>query len=85
MKTTIYATDAILYSTSDSLHAMLAIVTWLGWKEPKFVVGIEEVARMTKGRFNPSADFVMVMHNNAQVRNPIELAKWIDQQGLVPL
>lgn len=85
MKTTIYTTHAVLYLSSHSMRAMLEMIAWLGWEEPKFVVGIEEVARMTRGRFNPAGDFVMVMQNNAQVRNPVELAKWIEQQGLVPL
>ena len=85
MKTKLICTHSVLYLSSLKLRAVLAVIESMDWPEPDMEVGIEKLARTTSGRFNPSSDFVLVMPNNAQVRDVFGLVHWIEQQGLVPL
>ena len=85
MKTTLYMTNAVLHLSSTKLRAILAVLESLDWPEPEPVTGIKELATVTNGRFNPTGDFVLVMPNNAIVRDVFDLVEWVKRQGLRPL
>ena len=85
MRTTLYMTNAVLYLSSTKLRAILAVLESLDWPEPEPVTDIKELAAVTNGRFNPTGDFVLVMSNNAIIRDVFDLVAWINQQGLRPL
>lgn len=85
MKTTVYTTHAAAYLTSPALKAMLAIIDWLGWKDPETIVDVKQVMQLTRGHANPNFDFVMVMPDGLLVRTPLELCSWINAEGLAPL
>lgn len=85
MKASLYLTHAVVYSTRKDLEAILKIMDWLGWSPPHCTVGIKDLALLTKGRFNPSGDFALVMPDGELVRNPFDLIHWLDAKGLQPL
>lgn len=85
MKTTIYLTHASLIRSSRTYEAIEALRRWMEWPEPECIVDPMQVVTITRGRFSPQNGMVMVMPDGQHVRNPVELAKWIDQQGLTPL
>ncbi len=84
-QTKLYVAHSVTYKVAPALQAMLPILEWIGWQKPEVVVGIEPIARITQGRFNPARDFVLVMPDGVLVRNPVELCRWIESKGLVPM
>lgn len=85
MKTTLYLTHAVLLQSSPAVRAIHSIIEWMGWPEPEVIVGIKELALLSRGRFNPSSDFALTMQGVIVARNPVDLCCWIDQEGLTPL
>lgn len=90
MKTTLYLTHSVLIKSSRNYEAIEAIRKWMGWPEPELIVGIEPLARITRGRFNPASDLVLTAKtlsgaDGIIARNPVDLCVWIHQQGLTPL
>lgn len=85
MKTSIYLTHAVLLQSSAVVRAIHGIIEWMQWPEPEVIVGVEPLARLSRGRFNPSGDFALTVQGTIVARNPVDLCAWIEQQGLTPL
>lgn len=85
MKTALYLTRASLIRSSRTYEAIEAIRKWMDWPEPEIIVGLQQVALKTNGRFNPTDDLVLEMPDGELIRTPIDLARWIDLKGLTPL
>ena len=82
--TTLYLTHAVLWQ-SDSVQPVISTLRYLKWYEPKTIVGIKELAVITRGRFNPSGDFALLMPDNELVRDVFDLIHWFDRKGLRPI
>lgn len=83
MRSKLYVTSAPL--DNSSLASVLALMESLDWPPPVVEVGVERVMRLARGRANPSCGFVLVMPDDAVVRDTFELVEWIDKNGLRPL
>ena len=85
MKTTLHLTHVVLLNSSPAVRAVLATIEWMGWPEPDVVVGIQELAHLTRGRFHPGGDFALAVDGKILARNPVDLCCWINEEGLTPL
>lgn len=84
MNFTLYLTHATLFSSTRA-QALLSILKDLEYPEPSTVVGIPEVAKLTRGHFNPSSAAVLLAPDGSILYDAFDLIEWFNLRGLRPL